>query len=200
VECGDGPAQAVEIRIGGGFRQHPLDEVQRGLQERAGGLTRRGVARDRAACRVRGLAVDAGRPKRGPVDPSRVAVVGTEEDRPDRLDRVELVRRGHPAGDGRVDPAVPHEPRRVRVGGGPGADTRREVVEVRGAREVDLVEAPRAPEQVDMGIVEPRQHEAAAGVDEFRGRTSPRSCFAVGAQPRNPAVRHRDRTGRPDGR
>ena len=193
VQQRDRAAHVREGRRLGRLGDDPSDQVHRTFLEGARRLARGGVALDDAVRRIQRLAVDAGGAQGRGVRPGRVAVVALQESRAIGDDLVELRGRRQPARERHVLPAATQHPRGVAMLRGVHGDRDLDLPDGRELEQVDLVERLGARHDVDVGVVEPRRDEPAAGVHDRRGRVAViAQAVIVTAQPGDVAVAHGD--------
>ncbi len=163
------PASSARRWSSRGDRRHRLaHQLLRRFLEQAVGLPG-GVAGDGAGRRVAVSLVMPAACERLAVDPRTVAVEADERGRPVGQCGVELRARRQSAGERRVVPAAAADPRDRRVLRREVADALLHVVERAGATQVELVQAWRSAQEVDVAVVEAGDDGTPGGIDHYRG-------------------------------
>ena len=172
------------------------DEIHRAVLEDPGGMPRC-IAHDRAARGRRRVARDPGQPHRDGVRQRHVAVEPLHEHGVIGCGRIDRVAGRKRAARPRLvipipaeDPAVPGQARRV------GRQSRCEIPLVGGRTQIDADQFLGAPDEMDVRVVEAREHQPAAGINHPRrgGRHPPN--LRIGADSRDSSGGDRDRLRR----
>ncbi len=167
----------------------------RGLLENAGRVAGGRVAHNHSAGRVGRLAGDPRRLQRERVDPRRVAVVAAHVGGAVGDQGIELLARGEASGEGCVVPASAEHPGAIGMGGGKGLDGGADLLQGGGVEQVGLLQAEASAHQVQVCVVQARQHRGAVRVDGL-GRAARKPLhLAVGSDPENGVAANGERFG-----
>ena len=187
------PRQPVLARHG---RQHVGHQPHGRFLEGPGGLARPPVPHDGAVGRVWRAGGDPGGGQRPGIGPSRVPVVRGEEGRAVADQLVELLACRQPAGKRLVVPAAPAHPRPVAMGVGVLGNGPLDLVERRGAEQIQVRQRQPARQQVRVAVVEPRQDRRAMRVDHRRLRPAQALDVAIAAHAQDGVAPHGDGLGK----
>ena len=173
-------------------RHHSRNERNRRFFEHARRLAGSRILDDQAVLRVGRVTRDTRPLECRRVHPRRVAVRREQLNRTILHDRVELLARRQFVGKRREVPTASEDPGFVRVLLGPRVDTLLDLGKRHRVRQVDPLEIEAAFDEVQVGVVESRQHASAMRIDHRRLR-APQAhhvAFAADAQDLIAADRH----------
>ena len=146
-------------------RHHLADEALGRFLEQAFRLAGAGLTCDLAVGRIRRGCGNRGRLQRLAVHPRAVPVEADQRHRPVGHGRIQLRARRETAGKRSVVPAAAANPGCRRVGGGEVTNALLDLVERARAAEIQLLKTLRAAEEVDVAVVESRQHGRPTGIE-----------------------------------
>ena len=195
VELAERAEQEAIAGLGVGPGDLGLHERACHLLEGSRGLAGAGVADDHAILGILGALRDAGEGQGLRVRPAAVPVVALHVGGTVGHHRVELRLRGKASRERAVEPPVAADPGRPGIDAREGLDAALHRLQGLVFDEIDLVQGQSALDEVDVGVVEAREHQAPPRIQDLGLRPTQGRRLCARAHGDQPAAAHREGLG-----